>query len=249
MANSAAVQFNIYNNTAGTVHIPGASYTGFGADGALNDLEYSTTGSVNLSSGDPIQIVISYTYNSSGSIGTVNEYMYDMTTGSSTTIVYSGTGVNYQVAIGGGTSAYIGFTGATGGGWATQTISNFQFANGQAPVSLNSNIVAAATTTLNLPSYAAIAAGSLTLNASANPTLTLAGGAGLSFSNASGPAISATSPSGGAAAIVGTTPIQIAAGSVNVDLAPASRSACRSRTASALPAPSPPRDQDWRRHA
>ena len=35
MANSAAVQFNIYNNTAGTVHIPGASYTGFGADGAL----------------------------------------------------------------------------------------------------------------------------------------------------------------------------------------------------------------------
>ena len=81
----------------------------------------------------------------------------------------------------------------------------------------NTNIAAAASTTLNLgvtgqPFFA----GSLTLRASSSPTLTLGGASIVSFSNP-GSAISASSASGGAAAINGSTGIAIGTGSVNVD--------------------------------
>ena len=50
-----------------------------------------------------------------------------MTTGGTATYTY--TGVDYQAALGGSTG-YVGFTGATDGSDAQQTISNFQFSEG-----------------------------------------------------------------------------------------------------------------------
>ena len=67
---------------------------------------------------------------------------------------------------------------------------------------------------MNLP-YSPVTLGSLTLDASNDPTFTLTGAASVAFSS-SGSAISATGTSG-TATIAGLVPIQIAAGSVNVD--------------------------------
>ena len=83
-------------------------------------------------------------------------------------------------------------------------------------VSLNTNIVANATSTLNVgTANAAVTLGTLTLSTTANPTLTLAGAGNFTFSGGGGSAISAIGPSG-AAAINGSSPIVIASGSVNV---------------------------------
>ena len=198
--NSAAVQFNIH----------AMSSTGFGTSGAISDGTNVTTPNVNLVSGDPIRIVLTY----NGLANTLTEQLTDQTTRGTAT--YSYTGVNYQTALGSGTLAYIGFTGATGEGFATQTISNFQFVDGPAgQISLNTNIVATANSTLNMP-YPPVTLASLVLSASGNPTLTLAGYNSLTLSGSGGLAVSATG-NNGAAAVSGSVPIQIAAGSVNVD--------------------------------
>jgi fibronectin-binding autotransporter adhesin len=86
------------------------------------------------------------------------------------------------------------------------------------PLAFNTNIAAAATSTLNIPSAGAqVTLGSLTLSATASPALTLSGFASLTLSPSGGaPAISAAGPSG-AASVSGLIPIQIASGNVNVD--------------------------------
>ena len=77
-----------------------------------------TTGSVSLVSGDPIAVVLSYNGTTLREILTDTNNPSDIYTASYT--------VGLVGALGGNT-AYIGFTGGTGGGYSTQTISNFTY--------------------------------------------------------------------------------------------------------------------------
>ena len=90
----AAVEFNIYNgNTIGT------NYANNGTTGT-----YLATGSVNLASGDPILVGLSYNG------ATLTETLTDQTNHNTFTKTYT---ENIPTDAG-GTSAYMGFTGATG---------------------------------------------------------------------------------------------------------------------------------------
>ena len=91
----------------------------FTTGGTLN--AYTSTSPVNLASGDPIQVTLGY--NGSNLV----ENLVNQTTGQKYSTTYSG--VNLAAATA-GTSAYVGFTGATGGLFAIQTISDFQFTAG-----------------------------------------------------------------------------------------------------------------------
>jgi autotransporter-associated beta strand protein len=110
---SAAIQLNIYPGD------PGGIGSAFTTGGTLS--AYTSTSPVNLASGDPIQVMLSY----DGS--NLVENLTDQTNGQKYSKTY--TGVNLTAATG-GTSAYVGFTGATGGEFAIQTISNFTFIAG-----------------------------------------------------------------------------------------------------------------------
>jgi autotransporter-associated beta strand protein len=107
---SAALQLNIYSGDPGGV---GSAFTTGGTLSA-----YTSTSPVNLASSDPIQVML--TYDGSNLV----ESLLDQTTSQTYSRIYSG--VNLPAATG-GTSAYVGFTGATGGEFAIQTISNFVF--------------------------------------------------------------------------------------------------------------------------
>ena len=107
---SAAIQLNIFSGDPGGV---GSAFTTGGTLSA-----YTNTSPVNLAGGDPIQVTLSY----DGS--NLAENLVDETTGQKYSTTYAG--VNLAAATG-GTSAYVGFTGATGGLFAIQTISNFVF--------------------------------------------------------------------------------------------------------------------------
>ena len=113
IAPSAAVQLNIYTGDPGGV---GSAFTSGGTLSA-----YTSTSPVNLASGDPIHVMLSY----DGS--NLVENLIDQTTSQTYSKTYAG--VNLPAATG-GTSAYVGFTGATGGLFAVQTISNFSFIAG-----------------------------------------------------------------------------------------------------------------------
>ena len=110
IGNSAALEINIYGpNTPGTA---------FNLNGATGN--YTPTGGVTVNNGDPIQVTL--TYNGGTSI---TETLLDTVTSASFSKTFNTpvlTGV-----VGGSNTALIGFTGATGGENATQTISNFVF--------------------------------------------------------------------------------------------------------------------------
>jgi hypothetical protein len=106
MAPSAAFEFNIYSGQGGS----GTRYAPSGLTGS-----YISTLPLDLASGD--QVLVTITYNGS----TLAEHLVDLVTGQMFNLAYT---VNLSSAAG-GDSAYIGFTGATGGLAAIQTISNF----------------------------------------------------------------------------------------------------------------------------
>jgi len=79
---------------------------------------YTSTLPVNLASGDPIRVVLSY--NGSSFV----ENLVDMVTGASYSTNYT---VNIPAAVGGSNMAWVGFTGAAGGAVSVQTISDFSY--------------------------------------------------------------------------------------------------------------------------
>jgi mannosyl-glycoprotein endo-beta-N-acetylglucosaminidase len=120
--NSLAVYFNIYSTTA----------TGMGTGGVLGSS--ISTSPVNFALGDVYQVTVVY----SGSAQTLTETIVD--TQNSATFNHTYSGVNLATAIG-GTSAYAGFTGATGGLSSTQTVSNFSFSNNiNAPAGITNTV-------------------------------------------------------------------------------------------------------------
>jgi autotransporter-associated beta strand protein len=195
IANSASVQFNLYTGQnppqpVGTNYAVGTSGT------------YNSTAPVNLAGGNPIQITL--TYNPVDQ--TINETMFDLVTRDSFSTIFPG--VDLPGAVG-GTSGFIGFTGATGGLFASQTVDNFSFNSFAQGVTVANNISTAAgsTTGLEVLPVAAGGAGSATLAG----TLTLGNGATLNVTGGATPsnlpyALTVT----GATAIAGNTTINVA---------------------------------------
>src|SRR5581483_7682445 len=112
ISNSAAVGFNIYSGTAGTV--------GFSTDGAT--FTFGGTDNLNMASGDPIHVQINY------ADGNISLVLTDAVAAVSfTTNIAAGDLTASDVV--GSSAAYIGLTGATAaaGESANQVIDNFSF--------------------------------------------------------------------------------------------------------------------------
>jgi hypothetical protein len=112
IVNSAANEYNIF----------GGSGSGYRTNG---DKETGSTGPVDISSGNPIEVTLRY-----GNGPTLTETLRDTVTGATSFKAYS---ANIPAAVGGST-AIVGFTGGTGGVASTQTVSNFSFSNTTAVV-------------------------------------------------------------------------------------------------------------------
>ena len=137
ITNSAGISLDIYHNAPGGV---GTSYVFNSTSGSVNNpantgnnatpnlSTTSSTGSVDLSSGDPIQVNLAY----DGSNNLV-ETLTDLTTSATWSTTYA---AGSLAATTGGATALIGFGGGTGGLNALQQISNFSFST-----VVNSNVL------------------------------------------------------------------------------------------------------------
>jgi hypothetical protein len=118
IVNSVALEVDFYNFTGG----PG---TYLGTQGASGIFNYLPTTPVNFN--DPIQFTIAY----DASAQTLSETLVD-TTSPTTTYAHTFAGIDLASDVG-SSSAYVGFTGGTGGLTSTQTISGFQFQSAAVP--------------------------------------------------------------------------------------------------------------------
>lgn len=133
---SAAIALNIYQGHTA----PGTNLLTGGAYPSLSSPDYYNTSPANLDSGHPIHVVL--TYDGSNLTETLTD-----TTNASDVFSHTYTGVNLAGAVGGST-AFVGFTGGTGGLVSTQTISNFAFRNAATPAPEPSSLAAFAFTGL-----------------------------------------------------------------------------------------------------
>ena len=121
---SVAIGFDIDNDR-----------TGFGTDGAVsnngNTNVNTSTGSVNLNGGDPINVSITYNPNlANPANSTITETLTDATIPADTTTITYTSGDLTSIlngGVGSTTTALVGFTGGTGGGSALENISNFLY--------------------------------------------------------------------------------------------------------------------------
>ncbi|MDB6152439.1 MAG: transporter [Chthoniobacteraceae bacterium] len=192
IGSSAAVEFNIY--TGGGQPI-GTNYA-VGTTGA-----YVASTPVNLGSGNPITIDLAY----DPVAQTLTENLFDPVANTSYTNVFPGVDL---ASVLGGTSGYVGFTGATGGAVAAQTIGSFTFNNFSQGVLLANNIVvpAGAAAGLEVVPFADGGAGKATLQGN----LSLGAGSTL---NVTGGATATDSPyslTGAGATIAGSVTINVA---------------------------------------
>jgi hypothetical protein len=110
---TAAYQINLYDG-----HVQGTNFVQTQSDQGLTGI-YNTTGSVDVTSGHPIQVQLTY----DAKAGTLTEMLTDSITNATHITTYG----NIDLAGLLGPTAYLGFTGATGGETSTQTISEFRF--------------------------------------------------------------------------------------------------------------------------
>ncbi|MGD0938418.1 MAG: chitobiase/beta-hexosaminidase C-terminal domain-containing protein [Terracidiphilus sp.] len=114
IGNSVAVKFDLYNNAG-----EGSDSTGLYTDGAtptVPAIDLSSTG-INFHSGDVISVQLVY----NGT--TLSMTLTDTVTNATVTEVFT---VNIPSVVGGST-AYVGFTGATGGSTATQNVLSWTY--------------------------------------------------------------------------------------------------------------------------
>lgn len=114
---SAGLAMNVYGGNSGS----GSEYDSLPLGG--NVALTPTPGGVNLDSGDPINVSLSYLQ----SAGALTETMTDTVTSATFTRVWRNISIAGSV---GGSTALIGLTGGTGGVNAQQTVTNFQFTPG-----------------------------------------------------------------------------------------------------------------------
>ncbi len=115
LPNSIAVKFDLYNNAGEGIDSTGI-YTN-GAAPTIPAIDLSSTG-INLHSGDPFNVLM--TYNGT----TLTVVITDKVTNASATQTYT---VNIPSIVG-GTTAYVGFTGGSGGATAVQEILDWNYA-------------------------------------------------------------------------------------------------------------------------
>jgi hypothetical protein len=110
--NSFAAEFNIYQNTSLSI----------GAGGSVSGPHnHPNMGSVNLTSGDPINIQLAY----NSSAQTLTETLTDTTTQGTYSTTWNN--LNLWQILGGSPGTYVGFSGGTGGANALQQITNFTY--------------------------------------------------------------------------------------------------------------------------
>lgn len=152
---SEAVELNIYTGAAGGIG------TSLGVNGSIPTNAPATP--VSLASGDPINVTVVY----DPTANTITETMVDGITAATKSITYNN--VNLTATVGGNT-AYVGFSGATGGAVSTQTISNFvyNYVGGLTPNYANNLVLNGATTsTIDVgasASFSTVTMGNLTVN-------------------------------------------------------------------------------------
>ena len=110
---SVSLQFNIYTGAGQPI----GTNVAFGSSGV-----YIASAPVNLASGNPINITVTY----DPAAQTLSETLFETNAGNTYTNVF--TGISIPAFVGSNT-AYVGFTGATGGAIASQTIGGFSCAN------------------------------------------------------------------------------------------------------------------------
>jgi autotransporter-associated beta strand protein len=169
IAKSAAVLFNIF--TGGTpAGVIGSALTAGGANPA--DSTFISSSPVNIASGNPINVTVVYNPVTQTLTVTLVEQ------GTTNTSSVSLSGVNLATLVS-GNSAFVGFTGATGGANAVQTISNFSFTESLlTPAAYPNNVVvnpgkAGAINVLapNAPALNAVSLGTLTLGGGSSLTV------------------------------------------------------------------------------
>ncbi|HEV7948354.1 MAG TPA: autotransporter-associated beta strand repeat-containing protein [Glaciihabitans sp.] len=167
IANSAALEFNIYTgngNPIGTNFAVGTAGT------------YIPSTPVDLASGDPILITVTY----DPVAATLTETLFNRISQESYTNVFNG--VDFAASVG-STSGFVGFTGGTGGAFASQRLADFSFTNfAEGVVMANTvSIPAGATVGLEVLSKSVGGAGLATLEGAvsmgANSVLNVTGGA------------------------------------------------------------------------
>ncbi len=163
---SAALEFEIYNNTAGYF-----GRTGFDTNGNIG--ENNNLAMVNLNSGNPINVTLTYT-----SGGAITETLLDTVTHATESFNYT---QDLGSVLGNGGNALFGFTGATGGASANQVISNFSLTyagvNSVADYSANNvTLTGGATATIDVSIAASLptaSMGTLTIGNGSNTTLNI----------------------------------------------------------------------------
>jgi autotransporter-associated beta strand protein len=165
MIPSVALEMNIYNG-----HVVGTKLVSNAVA-----MSYNPTGAVNIASGHPIKVTLSYNPTTT----TVTETLVDQSDLSTFTTSYSSFNLP---AILGSNTAYVGFSGGSGANVANQTISGFTYslAGPIAGTYANDVIVnGGASTTIDVAATAAnpvITMGALIVNAGAPSTLNVTGG-------------------------------------------------------------------------
>jgi autotransporter-associated beta strand protein len=158
---SAAYEINVYApNTIGT-----STNVNGGTGG------YTTTGNVDESSGDPINVVVVY----DATALTLTEVLTDTVNGNTFT---RATALPADLAtLAGGPTAFFGFSGATGGANSTQTITNFSLGSGVASIYANNVVLTGgSSSTIDVGSTAivpGVTMGSLTVGSGVGTTLNL----------------------------------------------------------------------------
>ena len=115
IAPSATVEFGLFTGFGQ----PRGTQLAFNGDPGVTGI-YRVPGTVNLVSGDPIAVVLAYNG------ATLSETLTDTITHATYNTSYA---ADLPAALGGDTSAYVGFCGGTGAAVADQTITNFLFSN------------------------------------------------------------------------------------------------------------------------
>jgi autotransporter-associated beta strand protein len=162
---SAAHEINIYGG-----HTIGTNFVTDGSTGT-----YNNTFPVNVASGDPITVTLSYdpVHN------VINETLVDPV--ANTTFPTSYSNINLAATLGAST-ALLGFSGATGGANSTQTISNFSYSvTASSPGVYGNGVVVpgGANATIDVGPTAAnptISMGTLSVGAGSNSTLNVTAG-------------------------------------------------------------------------
>jgi hypothetical protein len=157
MGSAAALAMNIYSGNSGS----GSQYNPTLTAGA--PATTPTPGGVNIDSGHPINVSLSY----KESDGALTESMTDSVTNQTFTRVWRSVSIQGQV---GSTTALVGLTGATGGVNASQSVTNFQFTPGAATPTPVAQITPVNATGYNQNMIISVASGST------NVTATMDGG-------------------------------------------------------------------------